>query len=138
MKILVLCTGNSCRSQMAHGFLENMNNNNIVFSAGTKPAKEINSIAAAVMKEIGIDISDNTTNNADEYINEGWDYLITVCNSAKELCPNFTGLVTHKLHHSFDDPYEIRGADEFVFNEYRRVRDEIKEYLLELKLIIDR
>ncbi len=126
MKVLILCTGNSCRSQMAHGFLQSFSSEIGVFSAGTKPAEMINRKAVEVMKEAGIDISDHTPHNVSEYINESWDYVITVCGGANESCPVFVGNVRHRLHIGFDDPSDAIGSEELVLAEFRRVRDEIK------------
>jgi arsenate reductase (thioredoxin) len=126
MKILILCTGNSCRSQMAHGFLQSFNKSLEVHSAGTKPAKRINPTAILVMKEAGIDISGHKTKNVDEYLNDHWDYVITVCDNARESCPYFNGKVRHRLHMGFEDPSEFTGTEEEILNEFRRVRDNIK------------
>lgn len=126
MKVLILCTGNSCRSQMAHGLLQSFSSEIGVFSAGTKPAEMINRKAVEVMKEAGIDISDHTPHNVSEYINESWDYVITVCGGANESCPVFVGNVRHRLHIGFDDPSDAIGSEELVLAEFRRVRDEIK------------
>ena len=126
MKILILCTGNSCRSQMAHGFLQLFDKNLEVFSAGTKPAKQINAKAVQVMQEIGINISTHTPKHIEQYINETWDYVITVCGGANETCPAFFGTVKNRLHIGFEDPSEATGTDEFIMNEFLRVRDEIK------------
>jgi arsenate reductase (thioredoxin) len=127
MKILILCTGNSCRSQMAHGFLQSCNSNIKVSSAGTDPATKINEKAVAVMKEVGIDISNHNPESVEKYIGEVWDYVITVCDDANEICPVFVGKVTHRLHIGFDDPSKVTGIDEFIMSEFRRVRDEIRE-----------
>ncbi len=93
MKILILCTGNSCRSQMAHAFLESFNADMEVRSAGTHPAAEVHPLAIKVMNETGLDISNNRPTQVDTYINEAWDYVITVCGDANENCPIFTGKV---------------------------------------------
>ncbi len=130
MKILVLCTGNSCRSQMAHGFLESFNSNIKVCSAGTQPASKINEKAVTVMKEVGIDISNHNPQSVEKYINEVWDYVITVCDDANETCPVFVGKVTHRLHFGFEDPSKVTGTDEFIWSEFRRVRDQIREEFL--------
>lgn len=127
MNILILCTGNSCRSQMAHGFLQSFDKNLTVRSAGTVPAKQINKKAVKVMSEVGIDISKHTPKMLDLYINDEWDYLITVCDDANETCPAFLGKVKNRLHIGFDDPSYASGTDFFIWNEFRRVRDEIKE-----------
>lgn len=126
MKILILCTGNSCRSQMAHGFLQSFDKNLDVHSAGTLPAKEVNQKAVKVMQEIGIDISHHTPKLVDQYLDDEWDYVITVCDSANETCPAFFGKVKHRLHISFEDPSHAIGNDEFIWSEFHKVRDEIK------------
>ena len=111
---------------MAHGFLQSFSSEIGVFSAGTKPAEMINRKAVEVMKEAGIDISDHTPHNVSEYINESWDYVITVCGGANESCPVFVGNVRHRLHVGFDDPSDAIGSEELVLAEFRRVRDDIK------------
>lgn len=125
MKVLVLCTGNSCRSQMAHGFLQSFDLRLDVCSAGTKPADKVNPKAVEVMKEIGIDISEHTPKSVDQYLGEHWDYVITVCGGANESCPVFIGKVDHRLHIGFEDPSEAIGTPEFINSEFRRIRDEI-------------
>ena len=132
MKILIICTGNSCRSQMAEAFLQSFDSNVIVFSAGTKPEDKVDDMAIAVMLEIGIDISHKIPKSVEKYINEYWDYVITVCDNAKETCPVFLGDVRHRIHIGFEDPSNIQGSDEYRLNEYRRIRDEIKEKFLQL------
>lgn len=127
MKILILCTGNSCRSQMAHGFLQSFDSNLIVRSAGTDPAVKVNQKAIQVMKEEGIDISGHTPVNVLKYLSEDWDYVITVCDNANETCPVFPGRVIHRLHIGFEDPSHVAGSEEFVMGEFRRVRDQIKD-----------
>lgn len=127
MKILILCTGNSCRSQMAHGFLQSFDSSLTVRSAGTEPAPEVHPLAVKVMAEAGIDISRHKPTKVDEYIGEAWDYVITVCDAANESCPVFTGEVKNRIHIGFDDPAKAVGTDEFVLSEFRRVRDEIKK-----------
>ena len=126
MKVLILCTGNSCRSQMAHGFLQSFDSNLQVFSAGTNPASQVNPKAIEVMKEVGIDISTHIPKNVNNYLDETWDYVITVCGGAKEVCPVFFGKVKNRLHIGFEDPSDAVGTDEFIYGEFRRVRDEIK------------
>ena len=138
MKILILCTGNSCRSQMAHGFLQSFDKNLMVRSAGTEASGKLNAQAVKAMAEIGIDISHHTSDSVDIYLNEEWDYVITVCGGANEACPAFMGKVKHRLHIGFDDPSHATGTDEFIRSEFIRVRDEIKEgftklYVEELK-----
>ncbi len=127
MKILILCTGNSCRSQMAHGFLQSFNKNITVRSAGTEPATQVNPKAVAVMKEKGIDISHHKPTMVNEYLNEEWDYVITVCDHANETCPAFFGKVKSRLHIGFEDPSHATGTDDYIWREFRRVRDEIRD-----------
>ncbi len=127
MNILILCTGNSCRSQMAHGFMESFDKRMTVRSAGTEASGKLNPKAVQAMKEIGIDISHHTSDSVDKYLGEEWDYVITVCGGANENCPAFMGKVKQRLHIGFDDPTYTTGTDEFVWSEYIRVRDEIKE-----------
>ena len=126
MKILILCTGNSCRSQMAHGFLQSFDDKITVRSAGTEPALSINRRAVMVMKEVGIDISHHTPRLVEQYLDEEWDYVITVCDHAKETCPLFMGKVKYRLHIGFEDPSNATGSEEFIMSEFRRVRDEIR------------
>ena len=138
MKVLILCTGNSCRSQMAHGFLQSFNPNITVSSAGTQASGKLNENAVAVMKEAGVDISHHTSDSVDKYLKDEWDYVITVCGGANEECPAFFGKVKHRLHIGFDDPSHAVGTAEFIDSEYIRVRDEIKEafwrfYMQEIK-----
>lgn len=127
MKILILCTGNSCRSQMAHAFLQSLNTKLEVRSAGTNPAPEVHPLAVKVMGEAGLDISSHKPTRVDEYINETWDYVITVCGDANENCPVFIGDVKNRLHIGFEDPAKVTGTEEFVLSEFRRIRDEIKQ-----------
>jgi arsenate reductase len=126
-KILILCTGNSCRSQMAEGFLKSFDSELEVYSAGTKPAERVNPKAIQVMQEMGIDISKNYPKDVEQFVNESFDYVITVCDNAKETCPVFTGKVGQQLHIGFEDPAEATGTEEEVLAVFRRVRDEIKE-----------
>lgn len=127
MKVLILCTGNSCRSQMAHGWLQSFDANITVCSAGTQASGKLNPKAVEVMKEAGIDISHHTSDSVDKYLKDEWDYVITVCGGANEECPAFFGKVKHRLHIGFDDPSHIEGTEEFIRSEFIRVRDEIKE-----------
>ncbi len=127
MKILILCTGNSCRSQMAHGFMESFDKRMTIRSAGTEASGKLNEKAVAAMKEIGIDISHHTSDPVDKYLGEEWDYVITVCSGANENCPVFPGKVKNRLHIGFDDPSQATGTDEFIWSEFIRAREEIKE-----------
>ena len=132
MKILILCTGNSCRSQMAQGFLQSYDKRLEVFSAGTDPAARVNPTAIDVMKKAGIDISGKFPENVDKYLNEYWDYVITVCDNANESCPVFPGKVRHRLHIGFDDPSHMKGSYVEVLNEFYRVRNEIRDEFYKL------
>ncbi len=126
IKILILCTGNSCRSQMAEGFLKSFDPNLEVYSAGTAPAERVHPKAVQVMAEEGIDIRNNYPKSVDQFIDQSFDYVITVCDAAKESCPVFTGNVKHRLHIGFEDPAEATGTEEEILAVFRKVRDEIK------------
>ena len=132
MRILIICTGNSCRSQMAHGFLKSFDQRLEVASAGTEPSGKLNRKAVEVMKEAGIDISHHSSDSVEIYLDKEWDYVITVCGGANEHCPSFTGKVKHRLHIGFDDPSHAKGSPEFIQSEYYRVRDEIKDAFYKL------
>lgn len=125
-RILILCTGNSCRSQMAEGFLKEFDHKLEVFSAGTHPSHEVHPKAIEVMNELGIDLSDHVPENVDQYLGQPFDYVITVCGSAKETCPTFIGDVKHHLHIGFEDPADATGSNEEVLTEFRTIRDQIK------------
>jgi arsenate reductase len=131
MKILILCTGNSCRSQMAQGFLQSFDTTLEVHSAGTMPAKKVSSRAVMVMREVGIDISRHTVKHVEQFLNDEWDYVITVCDYANETCPVFHGNVKHRLHFGFKDPVMALGTDEQIMNVFREVRDKIKNTFFE-------
>lgn len=126
MRVLILCTGNSCRSQMAHGFLQSFDKNIEVYSAGTEASGKLNLKAVKAMKEIDLDISQHTSDSVTKYLKEEWDYVITVCGGANESCPAFYGNVKNRIHIGFDDPSHAVGTDEFIWSEFIRVRDEIK------------
>jgi arsenate reductase len=111
---------------MAHGFLQSFDDKITVRSAGTEPALSINRRAVMVMKEVGIDISHHTPRLVEQYLDEEWDYVITVCDNAKETCPLFMGKVKYRLHIGFEDPSNATGSEEFIMSEFRRVRDEIR------------
>lgn len=134
IKVLILCTGNSCRSQMAHGFLESFDKNLKVYSAGTEASGKLNPGAVNAMKEIGIDISHHTSDAVEKYLNEEWDYVITVCGGANESCPAFVGDVNQRIHIGFDDPSHATGTDEFILSEFVRVRNEIEKEFKEFYL----
>lgn len=127
MKILILCTGNSCRSQMAEWFLKSFDPSLEVHSAGTHPASRVHPKAIQVMKEAGVTLEGAFPKNVDRFIGEPFDYVITVCDHAKETCPVFTGKVKHRLHIGFDDPAEATGSEEEIMTEFRRIRDEIRQ-----------
>lgn len=129
-KILVLCTGNSCRSQIAEGYLRSFAKDKAeIYSAGIE-THGVNPRAIAVMKEDGVNISNHTSNNVDEYMGINFDFVITVCDNAKENCPYFPSKAI-KFHYNFPDPAKVKGNDVEVMNEFRRVRDLIKNYCLE-------
>ena len=125
-RVLILCTGNSCRSQMAEGFLKRFAPGAQVFSAGTEPASTVHPKAILVMGEKGIDISRNRPKSVDQFLHQLFDYVITVCDGANESCPAFTGSVAHRLHLGFEDPAKVTGNEQFVLDEFRRIRDEIE------------
>jgi len=127
MKILVLCTGNSCRSQMTEGFLKSFDGRLEVYSAGTDPSGKIHLKAVEVMREVGIDISHGYPKPVDDFVNVSFDYVITVCDGAKEVCPVFTGDVKHRLHIGFEDPAEATGSEEEVLAAFRKIRNQIYE-----------
>ena len=126
-RILILCTGNSCRSQMAEGFLKSFDSELEVFSAGTKPAEKVNPNSVIVMDEVNINISSQYPQDVDEFVDQSFDYVITVCDNAKEVCPVFSGEVKHQVHLPFDDPADAIGTEQEILAVYKRVRDEIKE-----------
>jgi arsenate reductase (thioredoxin) len=126
-KILVLCTGNSCRSQIAEGYLQYFAGTTAeVFSAGVE-THGVNPKAIATMKEDGIDISKHTSNNISEYLDVDFDYVITVCDNAKERCPYFPSKAK-KFHRNFPDPAKATGTEEEILEQFRTVRNMIKEY----------
>jgi arsenate reductase len=125
--ILVLCTGNSCRSQIAEGYLRHFAGGKAeIYSAGIE-THGVNPKAIATMKEDGIDISRHTSNNVNEYANMGFDYVITVCDNAKENCPYFPAKIK-MFHHNFPDPAKAKGTEAEIMSEFRKVREMIKEY----------
>ena len=126
-RILVLCTGNSCRSQMAEGYLKHYSRDKAeVYSAGIE-THGVNPKAIIVMKEEGIDISSHTSNNINEYRNINFDYVITVCDNAKENCPVFPS-TAKQFHYNFPDPAKATGTEEEIMQQFRSVRDKIKKY----------
>lgn len=127
VSVLILCTGNSCRSQMAHGFMESFDPSLDVHSGGVNPAKEVNPSAVKAMKEVGIDISGHKPMGMENYVDKSWDYVITVCDNAEKTCPAFKGKVGRRIHMPFDDPSHAKGSAEFVWGEFERVRGEIRD-----------
>ena len=111
---------------MAEGFLKSFDSTLEVFSAGTKAEQKVNPYAVEVMAEIGIDISSQMPKQVDIFLNESFDYVITVCDNARETCPVFIGKVKHHLHIGFEDPADAVGTEEEILSEFRRIRDEIK------------
>ena len=127
-RALILCTHNSARSQMAEGLLRHLAGDRFeVESAGTEETR-VNPLAIAAMGEIGIDISSHTSKTLDRFLNQRWDYVITVCDNANESCPVFPGVDT-RLHWSFEDPSAAKGSDEERLEEFRRIRDQIRARL---------
>ena len=127
-RVLILCTGNSARSQMAEGLLRHDEGSRFeVASAGVEPTR-VRPEAIEVMREIGIDISDHHSKSVDEFTGQDFDYVITVCDNANERCPIFPGH-TERIHWSFDDPAAVKGDSETRLNTFRRIRDEIRDRL---------
>ena len=128
-RVLILCTGNSARSQMAEGLLKHLAGDRFeVYSAGTKPGF-VRPEAIAVMKEVGIDISRNRSKHVDEFAGMAFDYVLTVCDNARDGCPIYPGH-TNRLHQSFEDPARVLGSEEERLSAFRNVRDQIRTYLL--------
>ena len=126
-KVLVLCTANSCRSQMAHGYLQHFGNNMIdVYSAGID-TQGVNPHAVVVMKEDGVSISHHTSNHVDEYKDLEFDFVLTVCDNARENCPYIPARIRN-IHYDFPDPAKAKGSEQEVLNQFRMVRDMIKKY----------
>jgi arsenate reductase (thioredoxin) len=131
-RILVLCTGNSARSQMTEGFLRSFDPTLDVFSAGTNPAPRINPFAVQAMQEIGIDISAGKPKSVSQFIGDSFDYVVTVCDDADKNCPNFRGKVGKRLHIGFPDPAKATGSDAEKLAVFRTVRDDIRTRFREL------
>ncbi len=126
--ILVLCTGNSCRSQMVHGYLENLQDGKAaIYSAGIE-THGLNPGAVAIMKEDGFDISNHTSNNVDEYKGIDWDYIITVCDHAKENCPFIPAKNAKRIHHNFFDPSKVIGTEAEKHAAFLKARNEIRAF----------
>ena len=132
-KVLFLCTSNSARSQMAEGLLKYLAGDRFeVFSAGVKPT-QVNPFAIKVMVELGINISNHMSKSVEEFLGQEFDYIITVCDNAKESCPVFPGKY-QKVHWSLKDPAEARGKEEEKLKVFRKIRDQIKENILKYKI----
>ena len=131
-RILVLCTGNSARSQMAEGFLRSFDPALEVYSAGTQPAARINPSAVQAMKEVGVDISGGKPKSVDQFTGESFDYVVTVCDDADRNCPNFRGKIGKRLHIGFPDPAKATGTDAEKLAVFRKVRDDIRARFREL------
>lgn len=131
MRVLIICTGNSCRSQMAAGFMHQLRPGWEVVSAGTFPAEQVHPLAVSVMAEVGIDISSQHPKAVETFVAKNFDYLITVCDDARGSCPTFVGKVNHRLHMGFPDPARVMGNEEQVLAVFRQVRDEIREGIIQ-------
>lgn len=131
-RILVLCTGNSARSQMTEGFLRSFDQTLDVTSAGTQPAARINPFAIQAMKEVGVDISAGKPKSVNQFTGDSFDYVVTVCDDADKNCPNFRGKVGKRLHIGFPDPAKATGTDDEKIAVFRRVRDDIRSKFREL------
>ena len=128
MRVLILCTGNSARSQMAEGLLRHDGGREYeVFSAGTHPS-QVRPEAIQVMREAGIDISGHRSKSVEEFANQHFDYVITVCDNAKESCPVFPA-TTKRIHWSLEDPAAVQGSEDQRLAEFRRIRDQIRTHL---------
>ena len=125
-KILIICTGNTCRSQMAEYLLRSFDPELEIYSAGTEPGKQINPRTLKVMLELGLDLSKSKPKNIDRFITSSFDYVVTICDDAREVCPVFQGLVKNRLHIGFEDPAIATGTEAQVMETYRMVRDQIK------------
>lgn len=127
MKILILCNDNSRRSQMAEGYLKHLNSGLEIFSAGTAPDKKVDDMTVKVMDEIGIDISQSYPKNVAEFLNQNFDYVITVCDESKSIIPVFSGKTRETIHFSHNDPLRVTGGENEKIEAFRKIRDEIIE-----------
>jgi arsenate reductase len=131
-RVLILCTGNSCRSQMAEGWINHLYGDRVeAFSAGHLPASAVHPMTLQVMREVGIDVSSAHPKHMNEFLDQSFDTVITVCDPAKQVCPVFPGKM-ERIHRTFDDPVDARGTDDERRAEFRRVRDEIQKWIVEL------
>jgi arsenate reductase len=129
-RVLILCTGNSARSQMAEGLLRHDAGDRFTVGSAGMKRSTVRPEAITVMKEVGIDITSHRSKHVDEFAGQDFDYVLTVCDNAKESCPVFFGKAT-RLHHSFNDPAAVEGTDEKRLGAFRKVRDELRAYLKE-------
>jgi arsenate reductase len=134
MKILILCTGNSCRSQMAEAFLRSFDPRLNVHSAGSRPAARVNPYAVQVMAELDFDLSAARPKSVDEFLGQSIDYVITVCGNARDECPAFTGEVGERVHLGFEDPADATGTEQQILAVFRRSREEIRDCFYRLYL----
>lgn len=125
MKILILCTGNSCRSQMAQAILQSFSNKIEVYSAGTKPAKNVHPFAIKMLKDLQLSTENLYPKKVNTFLNTSFDYVISVCGGAKETCPAFIGKVKYRIHIGFDDPDKLEGTSDEILKEFKRIRNEI-------------
>ena len=137
MRVLFLCVGNSCRSQMAEGLLNKMGKGEFQsYSAGSKPEKKVNRYAIGVMAELGVDISSKNPKHISEFNNQSFEYVFTICGKEEETCPVFLGQAKYYINRPFDDPALFKGTEEETLGYYREIRDKIKSMLIEcFKLI---
>ncbi len=126
-KILILCTGNTCRSQMAQAFLNSFDPCLEVYSAGTEPGNKVHPKTIQVMKELDFDLTRNTPENVNKYQDQNFDYVITVCDEANETCPVFMGNVKNRLHIGFEDPALATGTEEEILYKFREIRNQIRK-----------
>ena len=130
-RVLILCTGNSCRSQMAEGLINaRLGDRYEAFSAGTRPAGYVHPKAISVMAELGIDLSQNDSQSTDDFTGRHFDFVITVCDSAHEDCPIWLDNAGQRTHIGFDDPAKATGTETEIMDQFRRVRDEIADHVL--------
>jgi len=129
MRILVLCTGNSARSQMAEGFLRSFDAGLEVYSAGTRPAARVHPAAVRAMAEAGIDIAGARPKSVEQFLGQPFDFVITVCDHANQTCPVFAGEVRRRVHIGFLDPAAVQGSEAEVMAAFRRIRDQVRERL---------
>lgn len=131
-RILFVCTGNTCRSQMAEGLARSRYPEVHIASSGTHPGTKVNANAVKVMEELGINIGNQRPEAVSAYRDQDWDYVITLCDNANRVCPEFSGKVGRRLHLSIEDPYDATGSAEEILGVYREVRDQLLEIIKQL------